>query len=87
MARQYRDKVAFIGVDVQDTDTNAREFLNRYRVTYPNGPDLNGEISIGYGMSGVPESYFISKDRKIRRKWAGPLDEARLVAFAEELLR
>jgi cytochrome c biogenesis protein CcmG/thiol:disulfide interchange protein DsbE len=86
-ARRYRDRVAFVGVDVQDSDDNARAFLRRFGVTYPNGPDPGGEISIDYGMSGVPETYFISGDRKIVRKWAGPLDEARLTAFVEELLR
>ena len=38
-------------------------------------------------MSGVPESYFITPDRRIVRKWAGPLDEGRLVSYAEELLQ
>jgi cytochrome c biogenesis protein CcmG/thiol:disulfide interchange protein DsbE len=79
--------VAFVGIDVQDSEANARAFLDSYRVTYPNGPDPDGAISIDYGMSGVPESYFISRDRRIVRKWAGPLDEPRLVAFLDELLR
>lgn len=87
VARRYRGRVAFVGVDVQDTDPNARAFLDRYGVTYSNGPDPGGDISISYGMSGVPETYFISRDGAIVRKWAGPLDEARLVQFLEELLR
>jgi cytochrome c biogenesis protein CcmG/thiol:disulfide interchange protein DsbE len=87
VARRYRDRVAFVGIDVQDSEANARAFLDRYRVSYPNGPDPDGAISIDYGMSGVPESYFISRDRRIVRKWAGPLDEPRLVAFLDELLR
>jgi cytochrome c biogenesis protein CcmG/thiol:disulfide interchange protein DsbE len=87
LSRRYRGRVAFVGVDVQDSDSKARAFLDRFGVTYPNGPDPNGEISIDYGMSGVPESYFISRDRRIVRKWAGPLDETRLGAFLEELLR
>lgn len=85
--RRYRDRVAFVGVDVQDSEANARAFLQRYRVTYPNGPDPDGSISIDYGMSGVPETYFISPDQRIVRKWAGPLDEARITTFIEELLR
>jgi cytochrome c biogenesis protein CcmG/thiol:disulfide interchange protein DsbE len=76
-----------VGVDVQDTDANARAFLERYKVTYHNGPDPGGDISIAYGMSGVPESYFITPDRRIVRKWAGPLDEGRLVSYVEELLQ
>jgi cytochrome c biogenesis protein CcmG/thiol:disulfide interchange protein DsbE len=85
--RRSRGQVAFVGIDVQDTEANARAFLERYRITYPNGPDPSGEISIDYGMSGVPETYFINRDRRIVRKWAGPLDEARLAAFLGELLQ
>jgi cytochrome c biogenesis protein CcmG/thiol:disulfide interchange protein DsbE len=87
VARRYRDRVAFVGIDVQDSDASARAFLERFRVTYPNGQDPDGAISIDYGMSGVPESYFISRDGRIVRKWAGPLDEGRLVMFLEELSR
>jgi len=86
-ARRYRDRVALVGVDVRDSEPNARAFLDRFNVRYPNGPDPNGEISIDNGMSGGPESYFVSRDGRIVRKWAGPLDEARLVAFLEDLLR
>jgi cytochrome c biogenesis protein CcmG/thiol:disulfide interchange protein DsbE len=84
---RYRGRVSLIGIDVQDSDQNARAFLARFRVTYPNAPDPGGQISVDYGMSGVPESYFIGRDGRILRKWAGPLDEGRLVAFVEELLR
>ena len=87
ISRRYQGRVGFIGVDIQDTDANARGFLDRFRVTYPNGPDPSGDISIAYGMSGVPETYFVGADGQIRRKWAGPLDEARLIGFLEDLLR
>jgi cytochrome c biogenesis protein CcmG/thiol:disulfide interchange protein DsbE len=87
LSRRYRDRVSFLGVDIQDSDAAAREFLSRFSVSYPNGPDPSGEISIAYGMSGVPETYFVTASGQIVRKWAGPLDEARLVDFVEQLLR
>ena len=86
-SRRFRGRVAIVGVDVQDDEQSARAFLERYRVTYPNGQDRTGEVSIAYGMSGVPESYFIDRDHRIVRKWAGPLDDSRLGQFVEELLR
>jgi cytochrome c biogenesis protein CcmG/thiol:disulfide interchange protein DsbE len=87
VAARYRDRISFVGVDVQDTDPAARGFLDRYRITYPNGPDPSGQISVDYGMSGVPETYFLDREHRIARKWAGPLDENQLVAVLEELLR
>jgi cytochrome c biogenesis protein CcmG, thiol:disulfide interchange protein DsbE len=87
VSRAYRDRIAFIGVDVQDTDASAKEFVRRFGVSYPNGPDPSGSISVEYGMSGVPESYFVDRDGKIVRKWQGPLDDQRLRAFLDELLK
>ncbi len=86
-SRAYRNQVVFLGVNVQDTDTNARAFLRRYGVSYPNGRDANGEVAVDYGMSGVPESYFVGADGTLVRKWQGPLDETRVREFLDELLR
>lgn len=86
-SRAYRDRVVFLGVNVQDTDPLAREFLRRFGVTYPNGRDATGEIAVEYGMSGVPETYFVDRNGQIVRKWQGALDDARIAAFLDELLR
>lgn len=86
-SRAYRDRVKFIGVNVQDTDPLAREFVRRFGVTFPNGRDTTGAIAVEYGMSGVPETYFVDRNGMLVRKWQGPLDEARLRTFLNELLR
>lgn len=56
------DDVLFIGVDYSDTNTAALEFLERYSITYPNGPDLGTRISQDYRMTGVPETFIIDKE-------------------------
>jgi cytochrome c biogenesis protein CcmG/thiol:disulfide interchange protein DsbE len=84
--RTYRDRAVFVGVNVQDTDPLARDFLRRFGVTYPNGRDASGAIAVDYGMSGVPETYFVNRDGQLVRKWQGALDEARLRTFLDELL-
>lgn len=86
-SRQYGDRVTFIGVNVQDTDANARDFLRRFGVSYPNGVDALGAVAVDYGMSGVPESYFVDRNGQLTRKWQGPLDDARLKSYLDELLK
>jgi cytochrome c biogenesis protein CcmG/thiol:disulfide interchange protein DsbE len=85
-SRLYDGRVTFVGVNVQDTEPLAREFVRRFGVTYPNGRDLTGAIAVEYGMSGVPETYFVDREGRIVRKWQGALDDARLRAFLDELL-
>lgn len=56
-------------------------------VSYSNGRDASGEIAVDYGMSGVPETYFVRTDGTIARKWQGPLDSRRIDDLMADLLR
>jgi cytochrome c biogenesis protein CcmG/thiol:disulfide interchange protein DsbE len=85
-ARRYGDKVTFVGVDVQDIDSDAQAFLNKYGITYKNGSGDAGPISVQYGMRGVPETYFIATDGHLVRKW-NTLTSADLEQFLGELQR
>jgi cytochrome c biogenesis protein CcmG/thiol:disulfide interchange protein DsbE len=85
-ARRYGDRIAFIGVNVQDNDSDAQAFLRKYNVSYPNGSKNAGPISIQYGMRGVPETYFVAPDGRLIRKW-NTLTAADLEQFLAELQR
>ena len=85
-ARRYGDSVTFVGVDVQDIDSDAQAFLHKYGMTYLNGSGNAGPISVQYGMRGVPETYFIATDGHLVRKW-NTLTTADLEQFIGELRR
>jgi cytochrome c biogenesis protein CcmG/thiol:disulfide interchange protein DsbE len=85
-ARRYGDRITFIGVDVEDIDSDAQAFLSKYGITYPNGSGNAGPISVQYGMRGVPETYFIAPDGRLIRKW-NTLTAADLEQFVAELER
>ncbi len=55
LSREYADRgVIFLGVAYQDRQEDSMAFLKKFGVTYPNGPDASGEISIEYGTTGIP---------------------------------
>jgi cytochrome c biogenesis protein CcmG, thiol:disulfide interchange protein DsbE len=58
-ARAHRGKVLFLGVDVQDFTTDARKFLRRYHVNYPSVRDGTSSTYDKYGLTGVPETYYL----------------------------
>jgi cytochrome c biogenesis protein CcmG, thiol:disulfide interchange protein DsbE len=60
-----RDDVLFLGVDWTDTEPKAQAYLERFGITYPNGPDLRTRISQAYRTTGVPETYIIAKDGRL----------------------
>src|SRR4051812_28922719 len=64
--QRYRSKgVVFLGIDYNDVSTDARRFLARHGVTYPTLLDGSGAIGDRYGLSGVPETYFIDRNGHI----------------------
>jgi cytochrome c biogenesis protein CcmG, thiol:disulfide interchange protein DsbE len=59
---QPRGDVVFLGVAWTDTDKKSLEYLDKFDITYPNGPDLGTRIAQAYRITGVPETYVIDRD-------------------------
>jgi cytochrome c biogenesis protein CcmG/thiol:disulfide interchange protein DsbE len=74
----------FVGVNLQDKEEAAREFLAEFDVTYPNGMDRGARIAVDYGVWGLPETFFIDADGRITYKHIGALGWATITAKIEE---
>jgi cytochrome c biogenesis protein CcmG/thiol:disulfide interchange protein DsbE len=86
--RAYKDRgVVFIGVDIQDKLEDALAYIREFNVTYPNGPDPTGEISINYGVSGLPVTFFVSRKGEILRRWVGAIERSVLITAIEEIIK
>jgi cytochrome c biogenesis protein CcmG/thiol:disulfide interchange protein DsbE len=79
--------VVFIGVDVQDREEDALNYIREFDITYPNGPDPTGEISIDYGVSGLPVTFFVSRKGEIVRRWVGAIERSVLISSIEEIMK
>ncbi len=85
--RRLKDAdVAFIGIDIQDKEDDAKAFLKEFNVSYPNGRDP-GKIAIDYGVWGVPETFFIDARGRITYKHVGTPDTATVMAKLQEARR
>jgi len=69
-------KVLFLGIDYVDTESNAKRFMQKYGVTYLNGPDLGTRISSAFRVSGVPETYIFGRDGRLAYYIKGPFNSA-----------
>ncbi len=86
--RAYKNRdVVFIGVDVQDREEDALNYIREFDITYPNGPDPTGEISIDYGVSGLPVTFFVSRQGEIVRRWVGAIERSVLISSIEEIMK
>lgn len=59
---QPRGDVLFLGVAWTDTDKKSLEYLSKFDITFPNGPDLGTRIAQAYRITGVPETFVIDRD-------------------------
>jgi cytochrome c biogenesis protein CcmG/thiol:disulfide interchange protein DsbE len=85
--RAYRDRgVIVLGVDIQDKDEAARKFITDFQLTFANAPDRNGKVSVDYGVYGVPETFFIDREGRIRTKHVGAVTDEVFRQSVEPLL-
>jgi len=78
--------VVFLGVDYVDTEPEARIYLQKYGITFPNGPDMGTRVSQLFRISGVPETYFIDKNGVLRFAQIGPFSSVEQIQSQIELL-
>ena len=71
-------KVAFLGVDTNDTLDAARSFLARVHVTYPCAFDPRGQVASAYEVLGLPVTVFISANGRVLGRHIGQLDATTL---------
>ena len=72
-------EVVFLGVDYVDTEPNARVYLKKFGITFPNGPDLATEISQYFRIKGVPETYFVDREGVLRYVQVGPFSSVQQI--------
>ena len=65
-------EVVFLGVAYNDVEPNSQAFLKEYGITYPNGPDLRGEISGIFNIKGVPETFILDQSGRLQYVKYGP---------------
>jgi cytochrome c biogenesis protein CcmG/thiol:disulfide interchange protein DsbE len=76
-ARKYRDRgVVFIGVDIRDFTGDAKKFVAKYDVSYPIAYDGPAKLWEPWGLTGLPETFFVARDGKIVEHRIGPYDDA-----------
>ena len=85
--RAYRDRgVVVLGVDIQDKPEAAKKFITDFSLTFPNGLDAVGKVSVDYGVYGVPETFFIDRRGRIRAKHVGAVTDEAFQAQVDRLL-
>lgn len=77
LAARHAGDLRMVGVLFNDTPDGARGFLARYgQVSWPNMLNADGRISIDYGVTGPPETFFVDARGIVVAHHVGPLTAA-----------
>jgi cytochrome c biogenesis protein CcmG/thiol:disulfide interchange protein DsbE len=72
-ARAHAGGVAFVGIDVEDFTSDARQFLRKLKAPYVSIRDGGGSATENYGRTGVPETYFVDARGRAVAHVPGPV--------------
>lgn len=75
-----------IGI-MQDEDQPARNFVKRYKLTYPNGRDTSGTIGSLYDVKGTPTVLFVDKAGNLVERHVGAMPPEDFRQRVEDLLK
>ena len=68
--------VKLIGLNYRDNLNNAKNFINKFGNPYSQIlVDYDGALSVEFGAYGVPETFIIDKNKKIIKKFIGPINK------------
>ena len=85
--KKYRARgVELVSVQVQDTEADARHFLEANKTTYPAGLDPRLKIANRFGFRGTPYTVVINKRGEMMARIHGRTDEARLARILDPLV-
>lgn len=62
---RHRERVEFVGVDTADSSGQARAFLERYGVGYPNVRDPSTKVLKDYGGLPIPRTFVVARSGRV----------------------
>jgi len=76
MKLSKNNSVKLVGLNYKDNLNNAKDFINKFGNPYSQIIiDNDGTLSVEFGAYGVPETFIIDKNKKIIRKFVGPINK------------
>lgn len=66
------DNFVIISISIQESKDTVKRFVDKNNLTFLNLLDNTGEVAYKYGVIGVPTTFIIDRDAKLRGRIIGP---------------
>ncbi|APJ02693.1 TlpA family protein disulfide reductase [Silvanigrella aquatica] len=71
----------FLSINIQDDKETIKQWQNNYKQSFPVIQDEQGLISLKYGVTGTPETFFIAPDSTVKYRVAGQVSKDFILNF------
>jgi cytochrome c biogenesis protein CcmG, thiol:disulfide interchange protein DsbE len=82
---EFGDRVQFLGVDIIDSRTEARTFMEEFGMTFPSVFDVPDAIKTSLGQFGQPVTMFFRADGSFSFAYTGPIPDDELRRHLEAI--
>ncbi len=86
-AKTYAGDVRFLGLNTQDDDASALEFIDEFDIPFPSGTDPTGKVARHLEALGLPVTFFYRPDGELAFLHNGEIGAKDLTEKIEELIR
>ena len=80
-----RDRVEFIGLNLQETPEAVEFFKDEFFINYPLVLNESGDLTNIYSPIGLPTTWFIDRDGVIRFRFSGAITKEALQAILDDV--
>jgi cytochrome c biogenesis protein CcmG/thiol:disulfide interchange protein DsbE len=86
-SKEFAGRAVVLGVDVNDFAGDARRFAHKYGLQYPLVHDNHNVTTPKYGLTGLPETFFLDRRGRLIAHVPGQVQPAQLRDGVEQALR
>jgi len=79
--------VAVVGLNMQDVTEDARNFMREFGVSYLNVRDKSNDVALDWGVTAIPETFFVSRRGRVVAHVIGAISNAQLRGGVTAALR
>jgi len=76
--QRFKDEIDFLGINVSDSPTKAKEMIAATEISYLTGSDPEGNFLVELGVVGLPATVFISRQGELIDLHIGQISSADL---------
>ena len=78
--KEHKNDVEVVGIQLVGLDSveDGKNFVKDTSISYAVGSDPDGSISVAYGVSGFPTTFFIDSKGYVLKTWEGAINADQL---------